>query len=122
MLGYTTVGTNNFEKAKAYYGALLAELGGKPVFGSDRIQFYGNGGQGGMVAVCKPYDGESATTGNGVMLALSAPDRETVDKVYKKALELGSPDEGAPGARLPTFYGAYFRDPDGNKICVFKMG
>ena len=121
MLGYVTLGTNNYDKALAFYDNLLAELGGKRLFNSDRIQFYGNG-QSGMLAICKPYDGKTSTSGNGTMVALSAPSKEIVDKVHAKALSLGAVDEGAPGQRLPTFYGAYFRDADGNKICVFKMG
>ena len=56
------------------------------------------------------------------MPAIAAPDTETVDRVYAKAIELGAQDEGAPGKRMPTFYGAYFRDPDGHKICVCKLG
>ncbi len=56
------------------------------------------------------------------MIALQAASNELVDKVYNNAISLGCADEGAPGERMPTFYGAYFRDPDGNKICVFKMG
>ena len=121
MIGYSTIGCSDFEKAKTFYDRLLADLGGKRVFGSDRIQFYG-GGQGGMLAVCIPYDKNASAPGNGNMVALSAPTREDVDKVYKNALSLGCADEGAPGERTPTFYGAYFRDPDGNKLCVFKMG
>ncbi|HXL99774.1 MAG TPA: VOC family protein [Rhizomicrobium sp.] len=121
MLGYTTIGSNDFEKSKAFYDALLAELGGKRVFANERIQFYGSG-QGGMLAVCKPYDEKGATPGNGTMIALSAASKEIVDKAYAKALSLGATDEGAPGQRLPTFYGAYFRDADGNKVCIFKMG
>jgi predicted lactoylglutathione lyase len=56
------------------------------------------------------------------MVSLVAPSREVVDQVYKDALAAGAKDEGAPGERTAAFYGAYFRDPDGNKICVFKMG
>lgn len=121
MLGYVTIGTNNLEKSKTYYDALLAELGGKRTFNSDRMQGYGGGG-GGMIAVCTPHDGKPATVGNGTMFSLVAADRATVDKVYAKAMSLGSKDEGAPGERGPGFYGAYFRDPDGNKLCVFKSG
>ena len=75
-----------------------------------------------MLAVCIPNDGKAATPGNGTMLALTAPDRATVDKVHAKAMSLGSKDEGAPGERGNGFYGAYFRDPDGNKLCVFYTG
>jgi predicted lactoylglutathione lyase len=120
MLGYVTIGANDFEKSKAFYDALLAELGGKRIFANERIQFYG-APKSGMIAVCKPYDGESATIGNGMMVALAAPSREAVDKTYAKALEIGAADEGAPGVRTGNFYGGYFRDLDGNKLCVFNM-
>lgn len=121
MLGYVTVGTNDLEKAKAYFDPLFAEMGGKRTFANDHMQGYG-GGAGGMVAVCTPHDGKPATVGNGTMFALAASSREMVDKVHAKALSLGSKDEGAPGDRGNGFYGAYFRDLDGNKFCVFKMG
>lgn len=121
MIGYVTIGANDFEKAKAYYDTLLAELGGKRSFANDHMQGYSGAG-GAMLAVCTPNDGKAATAGNGTMFALTAPDRATVDKVHAKAMSLGSKDEGAPGDRGNGFYGAYFRDPDGNKLCVFKMG
>lgn len=120
MIGYVTLGTNDFEKATAFYDAVLAELGGKRRFASDRMQFYGADGRT-MLAVCKPYDGKAATAGNGTMIALAAPSRELVDKTYAKAISLGAKDEGASGVRMGNFYGAYFRDLDGNKICVFNM-
>jgi len=120
MIGYVTVGTNDLEKAKAFYDSLLGELGGKRTMTMDRMQFYG-AGNGPMVAVCKPYDEMPATGGNGTMISLSAASREAVDKVHAKALAGGAKDEGAPGLRGDTFYGGYFRDLDGNKLCVFTM-
>jgi predicted lactoylglutathione lyase len=76
--------------------------------------------------VTRPYDGQPATVGNGNMAALAMPSREMVDRLHSRALELGGSDEGAPGLRTPegpgAFYGAYFRDLDGNKLCVFRMG
>ncbi len=122
MLAYVTLGSNNIEKALEFYDALMPELGAQRVFDNGRLYFYGTGPGAPMIAIGGPYDEESATCGNGVMPALAAPDKETVDKVYKKAIELGAQDEGEPGNRLPTFYGAYFRDPDGNKLCVCKLG
>lgn len=121
MIGYVTIGANDFEKAKAFYDVVLADLGGKRTISLDRIQFYGSP-RGAALAVCKPYDEHKATIGNGMMVALSAPSREQVDKTYATALANGATDEGAPGPRTDTFYGAYFRDLDGNKVCVFKMG
>jgi len=121
MIGYVTIGTNDFEKSRKFYDALLAELGGKRTFASERMQGYGGGG-GGMLAICTPHDGKPATAGNGTMFSLAASSRELVDKVHAKAMSLGAKDEGAPGLRGDTFYGAYFRDLDGNKLCVFKNG
>jgi len=121
MIGYATIGTNDFEKAKTFYDDLLGALGGKRAFANDHLQGYAGGG-GAMLAVAKPHDGKPATVGNGTMLALSASSKELVDQVHAKALALGGKDEGAPGPRGDTFYGAYFRDLDGNKLCVFHMG
>ncbi|MEM9287176.1 MAG: VOC family protein [Pseudomonadota bacterium] len=121
MLAYVTIGTNKKEEALAFYDAIAAELGGARAFNNDRLQFYSNG-EGGIFGVGTPHDLEDATCGNGVMPALGAPSREAVDKAYAKAIEMGATDEGAPGERVPTFYGGYFRDLDGNKICVCKFG
>ncbi|HWD27921.1 MAG TPA: VOC family protein [Rhizomicrobium sp.] len=122
MIGYITIGTNDMEKAKAFYEKALAPLAVRKTFGNERMQGYGVKGQPGSLVICKPYDGETATHGNGEMVALSAPSRDAVDAVYKEALALGGTDEGAPGLRNANYYGAYFRDLDGNKLVVFKMG
>lgn len=121
MIGYVTIGTNDMEKACAFYDALLAEIGGKQLMGMDRIKFYGTGGEGAMLAVCIPYNEEPQNCGNGNMVAINAGDRPTVDKLYAKAIELGATDEGEPGERMPVFYGAYVRDLDGNKLCFYEM-
>jgi predicted lactoylglutathione lyase len=75
-----------------------------------------------MIAVCKPYDEQPASAGNGSMFGLAAASREQVDAIHAAAIAAGGVCEGEPGMRTDTFYGAYFRDPDGNKICAFKMG
>ena len=75
-----------------------------------------------MIAIMKPYNGEPATVGNGVMVALGVRSKDHVHAVHARALSLGSPDEGAPGSRGGGFYGGYFRDLDGNKLCVFTFG
>ena len=75
-----------------------------------------------MIALCQPYDEQPATSGNGTMFGIPAPSHELVGAVHAAAIAAGGVCEGEPGARTDTFYGAYFRDPDGNKICVFKMG
>ncbi len=78
-----------------------------------------------MLCIMKAYDGQSATVGNGVMVGIGADSRDQVDRVHKKALELGGSDEGSPGLRAEGgegFYAAYFRDLDGNKLDVFSYG
>jgi predicted lactoylglutathione lyase len=122
MIGYVTIGTNDFEKSKNFFDAVLAGLDGRRTMTMERMQGYGNGKHPVMLAVCTPYDEKPASHGNGAMVALAAPSREAVDKVHADALANGGTDEGAPGLRGDTFYGAYFRDLDGNKFCVFKVG
>ena len=118
MLAYTVIGSNNKEKALEFYDAITAEMGGKRTFNNDRLQFYSNG-NGAMLAVGTPSDLEPASCGNGVMPAFGCADTAMVDRVYAKAMELGAQSEGEPGERIPgMFYGAYFRDPDGNKLCA----
>jgi catechol 2,3-dioxygenase-like lactoylglutathione lyase family enzyme len=121
MIGYVTIGTNDIDKACAFYDGLLGEVGAKQLFGMDRIKFYGTSNAQPMLAVCKPYDGEAQHCGNGNMVAIPGGSREGVDRLYQKAMDLGATDEGAPGERMPVFYGAYVRDLDGNKLCFFEM-
>ena len=116
MIGYATIGANDLERAKTFYDKVLEPLGGKRIFANERMQFYGGAATPGMIAICKPYDEQPASAGNGSMFGLAAPSPEAV------ALAAGGVCEGEPGARTDNFYGAYVRDPDGNKICVFKMG
>jgi predicted lactoylglutathione lyase len=122
MIGYVTIGANDFEAAKTFYDRALAGLGARRGFANERMQGFSVKGSPVQLMICKPYDGSRATAGNGTMISLVSASREMVDQVHKDALAAGGKDEGAPGERGTGFYGAYFRDPDGNKICVFKMG
>ncbi len=121
MIGYVTIGTNDLDKATAFYDALLAEVGAKQIFSTERIKFYGNAPGSPMFAVCLPYDQKEHHRGNGNMVAIPAGSREKVDELYAKARELGATDEGEPGERMPVFYGSYVRDLDGNKLCFYDM-
>ena len=121
MLGYATIGTKDMDRAVAFYDGLLAEIGAKQLMDLDRIKFYGTGVDAAMLAICIPYDENEQNCGNGNMVASPGGSREGVDKLYAKAMELGASDEGEPGERMPVFYGAYVRDPDGNKLCFFDM-
>jgi predicted lactoylglutathione lyase len=122
MIGYVTLGTNDLARAEKFYDELLAEAGAKRIMTNDRMRFYGAGRGKPMFVICKPFDGQPATVGNGTMVALAADSKEAVDRIYKKAIALGARDEGAPGPRGGNFYGGYFRDLDGNKFVAFFMG
>ncbi len=123
MIDYVTLGTNDLDRAVAFYDALLGELGASQIMNDGRIVIWARQLGVGMLGVCKPHDGRPATVGNGVMAGLAAGSREKVDAVHAKALSLGASDEGAPGPRgSGAFYVGYFRDLDGNKLCAFHVG
>ena len=119
MLGYCTIGTNDIERAGVFYDELAKILGHGRLMENDRAVMWGTPGKGAMLGLIKPRDEKPATVGNGSMFGLSAPSEEQVHAVYDYALANGGSDEGPPGPRGETFYGAYFRDPEGNKLVVF---
>ena len=131
MIGYVTLGSDNMPRARAFYDELLGStVGAKRImeFGDDTGGFtmWGTGFDKPGVAVTSPYNKQPAACGNGNMTALAAGSRANVDKLHTKALELGGTCEGPPGLRgdegPQAFYGAYFRDLDGNKLCAFRIG
>lgn len=123
MIGYTTIGVSNLDRAKAFYTDLFADQGAKVVIDAGRIAFIGTKRGEPMLAVCEPYDKQAPTPGNGVMIAFPTSTKAEAETLYHRAIELGATDEGAPGQRIPDqFYGAYVRDPDGNKMCFFVFG
>ena len=119
MIGYVTLGTNDIKRSAAFYVKLLAEIGAKRIMDMETFIVWGNSPTQAGLSVTQPFDGKAATVGNGVMVALIVKEPAQVDRVYKKALELGAQDEGAAGPRGTGFYAGYFRDPDGNKLNVF---
>jgi len=123
MIGYITLGTNDLKKAAAFYDAVLAELGATRFMETEEFVAWSQGPQAAGLSVTLPFDGNQATVGNGVMVALSADSPAQVHAVYNKAIELGAKDEGKAGPRdeMPGFYAAYFRDLDGNKLNIFCM-
>lgn len=130
MIGYATLGSNDMVKARAFYDALLGSMGARRImeFGDEIGGFtmWGASFDQPGLAVTRPYDKNMATAGNGNMVALTVDSRAKVDALYAKALELGGSCEGPPGVRgeegPQAFYGAYFRDPEGNKLCAFRVG
>lgn len=123
MLAYAMVGTNDKPKALAFYDAVLGELGYGRTMDFGKSQAYGStdNPMAPGFAVGIPYDDKPASMGNGTMIAIVGPSEEKIKAAHAKAIALGAKDEGAPGARSPQFYAAYFRDLDGNKICLSKF-
>lgn len=126
MIGYVTLGTNDLDRARRFYDALLAEIGARRIMDMEGFTAWGVSWDKPGLAATRPYDGGPASAGNGTMVALVVDSRDKVDRLHAKALELGASDEGPPGLRgeegPQAFYAGYFRDPDGNKLNVFRMG
>ena len=121
-LSYSVVGSNDLPRAKAFYDALLASINFKPMFEHPSGgRLYGARGKG-IFAVLGTLDGKPATVGNGSMSGFSFDTTEEIAAFHAKALELGATNEGDPGERMAGAYFAYFRDPDGNKLCGYKIG
>jgi len=122
MIGYVTIGTNDLQKAAPFYDALAAEMGVGRMMEFDTFIAWGEPGGAAGIGLTKPFDGNPATVGNGMMVALQAKDEAQVQRLYDIALANGGTDEGAPGDRGGGFYAVYFRDPEGNKLNAFVMG
>ena len=123
MLSYTTIGVTDLEKSEAFYNELLAPIGAKTLIKMERIIFIGKSMKEPMLAICIPYNEEPQNCGNGNMLAIAPGSKEQCDEMYNKAIALGATCDGKPGQRIPdVFYGAYFRDFDGNKIVFNQFG
>ncbi|MCV6615046.1 MAG: VOC family protein [Cellvibrionaceae bacterium] len=121
MIGYTTIGSNDLPKAWAFYDELFETIGASRLMEIDTFVAWGVAMDQPLFSVTKPFNGEPATVGNGDMVALFMPDTDTVSDFHAKALSLGASNEGKPGDRGDNFYGAYFRDLDGHKICAFTI-
>ena len=121
MIGYVTLGTNKFDEAAKFYDGLFSVIGAARGYEGDDFIAWGTSARSPGVSIIKPANGEAATVGNGVMVALIVDSADKVDALHAKALELGGTDEGVPGDRGHNFYAGYFRDLDGNKLNAFCM-
>ncbi len=124
MLSVARYGTKDLPRATAFYDAITSLLGASRVIDREEVKAY-KGPDGGMFLIGLPFAGD-ASVGNGTQVGFSAQSRAVVDAVYAKAMALGGACEGPPGVRGPdgvsAFYATYFRDPDGNKIMVMRVG
>lgn len=124
MISHVHVGVTDFDRAFVFYSSVMDALGFPLKFCARERPWAGwmpMAAARPLFLIGRPQDGDDAAPGNGQMIALLAPTRAAVDACYAKALAGGGRDEGPPGPRPqyhPDYYGAYFRDPDGNKICV----
>lgn len=121
VIGYTMVGTRDLPRALDFYSGLFAEMGWEVAWQDDSGCSFGNKRQPGVptFVVCRPFDGQPASVGNGTMTAFRFTSTATVDRLYALALNSGGSSEGEPGYRPQYgkgFYAGYVRDPDGNKL------
>lgn len=121
MIGYVTLGTSDLQRGAKFYDQLLSEIGATRFMEEDTFIAWAIDPEKPSLAITKPFDGNGATVGNGVMVALAVENPQQVDALYAKAIELGATDEGASGQRGEGFYAGYFRDLDGNKLNFFCM-
>jgi catechol 2,3-dioxygenase-like lactoylglutathione lyase family enzyme len=123
MFSHVTVGSNDIARARAFYdgvgkplGLVLHKASSESGLGYSRRQ---DGRP--QLWIVRPLDKQAATVGNGITIGLEADTRPAVDAAYAAAMANGGKDEGKPGIRAhyhPNYYGAYVRDPDGNKVCI----
>jgi catechol 2,3-dioxygenase-like lactoylglutathione lyase family enzyme len=117
IISHLSLGTNDFERAVAFYDRILPTLGchcimkepGAIAYGKQLPEFW----------IQTPLDGQPATVGNGTHVGFIAPTKEAVHAFYEAALAAGAQDEGPPGPRPDygePYYGCFVRDPDGHKI------
>lgn len=122
MRGYVTIGAIDPEASVKFYDAVLGATGMRRSFFEGGWAGYAHPGSDDSVFVCLPFDGKPARGGNGIMIAFEAATRDEVKAAHAAGLTGGGTDEGAPGPRPPesdTFFGAYLRDPAGNKVALY---
>ena len=124
-IGYVTIGAHDVEQAQGFFDPVLGALDYERTMPFEGWAFYGPRGGDPCVGLCRPHDGEAPRAGNGIMVAFRAPTKAQIQASYDAALANGGSDEGAPGYRPAEatrgFYAAYFRDPVGNKFCIYLM-
>ena len=122
MFSFITIGTNNLKRSANFYNKVLKPLKIKKVLMHERYYGYAKIQSPKKIELylIKPHNKKKATFGNGTMITFKAKSKKIVEDFYNIGIKLGAKDEGLPGPRHGKDYYAYLRDPDGNKICVFK--
>jgi lactoylglutathione lyase len=124
VFSLVVVSTLDFERSFAFYARIMSALGHELRFRDESGPWAGWHSEGGappFFVICTPFNGQPHEPGNGQMVAFTAARRSVVTAAFQLALKPGGISEGEPGIRAqyhPNYFGAYFRDPDGNKICV----
>ena len=122
MISHTTIGVSDVHAARRFYDPLLERLGLVLKFADDKWAGWKQPeNERPLFIIMRPFDGKPASAGNGQMIALVAATRTLVDVCHSLGVQHGGGDEGKPGLRPEyhaNYYGAYLRDPDGNKLCV----
>ncbi|WP_171208809.1 MULTISPECIES: VOC family protein [unclassified Ruegeria] len=124
-LNYVMIGSNDVPKARGYYDAVVSKMGGKVIAEYMPHAVCYELRSGGTIWVATPFDKGEATVGNGTMVGLLCQSQDEVRDVHAAALANGGTNEGDPGERPdygPNFFGAYARDPDGNKMSFVYLG
>jgi catechol 2,3-dioxygenase-like lactoylglutathione lyase family enzyme len=117
LFTHVCLGTDDLAEARAFYDPVMATLGLPPAQQDDRRLFYTADGQ--TLVITLPLDNGRATAANGGTVGFVADSVEMVDAFHAAGLASGGSEEGAPGLRPNGRYGAYLRDPAGNKLCAF---
>ena len=124
MFSHVFTSVKDFDRALAFYRPVMNCLGIAERFCEADKPWAGWHSEGGgrpLFVICMPFDGQAHVAGNGQMVAFAAADRAMVRRAYQTALSAGGTCEGPPGLRPhyhANYYGAYFRDTEGNKLCV----
>jgi catechol 2,3-dioxygenase-like lactoylglutathione lyase family enzyme len=121
MIYYVTIGSNDVRRSVRFYDPVLGALGHAKQFEGHGFAGYGPDPEQPQIFLGRPFDGQAATVGNGMMVAFEARTPAQVRDFHAAALANGGSDEGAPGLRVhyaPDFYAAYVRDPEGNKLAA----
>jgi catechol 2,3-dioxygenase-like lactoylglutathione lyase family enzyme len=121
MFSHLTVGSNDIARSKAFYDGVGGAIGLIRQMEFPTGIGYGRQGSRPQLWIVRPLDRQPATVGNGITIGLDADTRAAVDAAYAAGMAAGGKDEGKPGLRPDyhaNYYGAYIRDPDGNKVCI----